>query len=335
MRRAEDDDTSDDPTGESEAVEAADPDPSGAGFVRRWATWVFRFLVSGVIVALVFGVVFYLRFRTELHRGMAPIGPRLAAAGFMQQLEMDDERPPGPRVLVLNGQRLQVRTEVVEASLEEALAQREEECPTREELGPGQQSDTDGYTICLHDETDPGPLDLGSRMDDFMDTMDVADLGTIQYVYGQESERGRTMLLTLETTETFRLDQLIPMEGDAQGSDPEDVPRPPDGRRIMHAFEENGPYYATIYGRSAMTVHDLTRWYMDNMDQALWTRVDYAAVAEARGETIPDDVDMLFYRRNNDPQRFVAIDLEAVEIREDDEGNPLEGQTMVTILEAR
>ena len=329
------DDDDDDEDEDEDADEDEDEDPVGTSFLKRGGRYLLRLLATGIVVALMLMLVFYLRFRAELHRGMGPIGQQLAGAGFLDNLQTDDGRPPGPRHLVLNGQRLRISTQVVEEPLEDALARVEHECPTQEELGPGQRTEESGYTICLQDEEDPNPFDLAGRMDDFMESMDAADLGQIRYVYAQQAEGGRTLMMTLETTDTFRVDQLMPSEGDAVGSDPEDIPRPPDGRRIMQAYEENAPYYATIYGRSTRSVQELQTWYRANVDAALWTEVDYPAVAAERGQQIPDGVDMLFYRRKNDARRFVAIDLVGVDPRADEEGNELEGRTMITILEAR
>ncbi|MDH5490823.1 MAG: hypothetical protein OEY14_02505, partial [Myxococcales bacterium] len=88
-------------------------------------------LISFVLLALVL-----LHLRSDLHHALAPLGPQLANSGMLQAL-LDREEPVSgeDRVLVINGQRLQVATEVIDAPIGEALETALADCPTREELG--------------------------------------------------------------------------------------------------------------------------------------------------------------------------------------------------------
>lgn len=288
-----------------------------------------------LLVALGLGVmvvVVLLHLRTDLHEAMAPVGPQLSDTGMLQTL-LDREQPISgdARVLVINGQRLYLSTEIVEAPLDEALAGALLDCPTREELGGPVMGDEGGYGLCIH----PSPTDstglsaLTERLETFRDTLDIADLGRLEYIYGERREGGRTALLRLESGEELDIDSLLPVEGDAMGADPEGIPRPPDGRRVLHSFEEGLPYSVTIYGRSARTVTELQIWYRTHIDRAIWREVDTASQAEARGVDL-SDVNMMVFVPHADPTRFALVNFEERPAND----SQIEG-TMVTIAEAR
>lgn len=277
-------------------------------------------------------VLVLMHLRTDLHAAMAPLGPQLSSTGMLQAL-LDREQPISgeDRVLVINGQRLHLSTEVVDLAVEEALEASLADCPTRDELGGPVSAAGRGYALCVHSTTLASGVEpsLTERLETFRDTLDLADLGRLEYVYAEEREGGRTAMLRLASGEELDIDHLLPQQGDAMGMDPVGIPRPPDGRRILHSFEEGLPYAVTIYGRSERTVAQLQQWYRTHVDRTLWHEVDTAAQAEAQAVDI-SDIDMMVFVPNDDPTRFALVDFEERPASD----SQAEG-TMIMIAEAR
>jgi hypothetical protein len=107
---------------------------------------------------------------------------------------------------------------------------------------PGQ-----GYVACL----DPGvahlePERLLTRLEAFAATMDVAQLGDLRFVWAR-AERDATAYVAVWTEGPVRLDRMFPAEGDVPGVDPPTVPRPPQARRMLSAWQERQAALLTAY----------------------------------------------------------------------------------------
>ncbi|HJK95460.1 MAG TPA: hypothetical protein RMH85_12760 [Polyangiaceae bacterium LLY-WYZ-15_(1-7)] len=249
-----------------------------------------------------------------------------------------DEEPEGPRALVLNGQRLEILTGTSDEDLDAVLAEAEARCDRFNGLGGQMPEEGDpsvrsqdgdrGYVACV----DVGDEELSAgewreRLTNLADTWDLSSVGNVHYVYGTRTPDGGTFFVTLKSAGVFALDELIPMgEGDVAGMDPEGVPRPPGGRRLLSAYEERQPYGVTMYGYTPDAPEEVATFYRDRMDPRVWEHVDYAAAAERRGMPMPEDT-ALFYRRRDDLARFVVIHLRRA-------SDPELG-TFTTVMEAR
>jgi hypothetical protein len=86
-----------------------------------------------------------------------------------------------------------------------------------------------------------------SRLSRFLDTGDLGHLGDVRYVFAERNAEGLTHVVTAWTQGSFNLYSLFPAEGDAPGSDLEDVPRPKRSVRLLTAGAEGVPYSARIY----------------------------------------------------------------------------------------
>lgn len=275
-------------------------------------------------------VVVLLRMRGELHHSLGPLGAQLTQAGLLDEL-LEHEQPISgeDRVLVLNGQRLSLDTERVAASVETVLEEFLEECPSGSQLGPPVISDGRGYAICARPPE--GSSDsLTSRLEMFQDTYDLGRLGQLEYAYAMEDANGKTSVLHLSSGDQFAVDQLLPPPGgDVAGEDPSDFPRPPDGVRVLHSYEDGLPYSLFVYGRSEKTPDELRAWYRAHVDDSVWVELDLDAEAERRGIRTTEARPLVFARRT-ELTSFVLVELE--------ERPPSEfrsGRTMVAIAEAR
>jgi hypothetical protein len=288
----------------------AEPEPRG-----RVVGWLRRLGEKLLLVALglvVFAVVMLLRLRGDVHEAMAPVGPQLSSTGMLQALlDRDEPESAEDRVLVINGQRLHLNAEVVDEPVAQALDTALADCPTLDEIGGPVSAGDRGYGLCMHTtDRDGNSLSLTERLESFRETLDFADLGRLEYIYAEEREGGRTALLRLESGEVLDLDNLLPVEGDASGTDPDGIPRPPDGRRVLHAYEDGMPYFVTVYGRSERTVAELQTWYRANVNHDLWREIDTATQAEERGIDLTG-VDMMVFVPVADPTRFALVGFEA------------------------
>lgn len=293
---------------------------------------VLRGLLEKLLLASlglgVVAIVLLLNLRGDFHRAVAPLGPQLSGSGMLAALLRREQSTSGEdRVLVINGQRLHISIERVDKNVADALEGSLGDCPTRHELGGPVAGERSGYGVCLH--PNEAELSMPERLRNFGETRDIADLGRLEYVYGEELEGGATALLHLSSSDELNLDRLMPTEGDVMGTDPEGIPRPPDGRRALHSYEEGLPYAVTVYGRSSRTVPQLQRWYRQNVDSSLWYELDTAAEAERQGVDL-DGNDALFFMDRQDPLKFVLVSF-----AERPRSELLAAGTMVTVAQAR
>ncbi|NOY90416.1 MAG: hypothetical protein GXP55_04330 [Deltaproteobacteria bacterium] len=319
----------------ADAGECPEATPPQAGAGRWWARgsailrkmfmrslWVLLGLAVLVVLTL-------LRLRSDLHDALGPLGPRLSNAGMLTRL-VDQEFPDSAeeRILVLNGQRLTLSTRMADEPLNDALRDSLADCPTRQELGEPVTSNGRGYTICLHpsDHLSNGPS-LTSRIQSFGQTLDMSNLGSFEYVYG-ERHGDRTVLLTLRSTDDLNVEALVPAEGDAPGTELADFPRPPEGRRLLQSYEEGQPYRLTIYSRSSRSTAELTRWYQEHVDHQVWHEADLERQAQIQGVELEADHGLIFWRNEN-LTRFTLVSFDERPAEDD-----VPAGTTVTVAEA-
>lgn len=298
---------------------------------RPWLKRTLRALVALLVLFVALVVVLFLRLRGEIHQSLGPLGARLDQAGLLDELLAQEQPISGDeRVLVINGQRLGLETETVDRPVAEALNAFMEACPTGARLGQPVVDDDRGYAICAHPPAGSSSS-LTDRLQAFRDTSDIGQLGRLEYAYATAfGDGGKTSVLRLASSERFEIDELIPSGGrDAQGSDPTDFPRPPDGPRVLHSFEEGLPYALYVYGRSQRSPGELAQWYRNEVDRAIWDELDVEGEATRRGLEVDTEGSLVFARKD-DHTRFVLV-----ELKEQPESERRPGRTMVAIAEAR
>jgi hypothetical protein len=73
------------------------------------------------------------------------------------------------------------------------------------------------------------------------------ELRRVRYTLAHRREDGSIAVTTVVNASSAPLEQLFPAEGDALGSDPEEIARPADARRTMTAVVGNGEQTVRVY----------------------------------------------------------------------------------------
>ena len=278
-----------------------------AAFAKKWVSRTLWVLVGlAVLVVLTF-----LRLRSDVHDALGLLGPRLSEAGMLQHLT-DRNFPDSPqdRVLMLNGQPLHLSTRVVDEDMDQALSDSLVDCPTRQELGGPVTNSGRCYTVCIHPPNDvSGGPSLNARLRSFSSSLDMSNLGSFDYTYAEE-HGDRTALIHLTSSDDLDVQALLPLEGDAPGVALADFPRPPEGRRILQAYEQGQPYRLTVFARSSHTPAELTRWYQQHTDSQIWHEADVDTQARLHGVELPADHGLIFWR-NEDRTRFTLVSFDS------------------------
>ena len=298
---------------------------------RPWLKRTLKTLAATLVVAVALLIVLFLRVRGEIHASLGPLGAQLDQAGLLDELLGQDQPISGDeRVLVINGQRLHLETATVDRTVADALNDFLGSCPTGAQLGQPVMDEDRGYAICAH-PPEGEESSLLDRLEAFRATSDIGQLGRLEYAYATSfGDGGKTSVLRLASSDRFEIDELMPPDGrDAQGSDPHDFPRPPDGARVLHSYEEGLPYALYVYGRSRRSPAELAQWYRNEVDRTIWVELDLEAEAQRRGVTADLEGTLVFARRG-EPTRFVMVELKE---RPENERRP--GRTMIAIAEAR
>jgi hypothetical protein len=137
----------------------------------------------------------------------------------------------------------------------------------RDEGGDG------GMVICFVGAKPTSLRELGARLDHFLQTLELYELGDFRYVYAVR-KGDKTRVTTLWTTGSVNLKRMFPDEGDAAGSDSSLAPRPPNARRT---------FTATAAGQaSGMRIYE-SREDLGTLDAF------YAAEMQRRGFQVPQN----------------------------------------------
>lgn len=119
----------------------------------------------------------------------------------------------------------------------------------------------------------------------FGETGQLGAFGKLRYAYAKRTERGHTVVLTAWTDAHFDVAQLAPEEGkDVPGTDFPDVPRPPDGHRVLATRLEGTPYGMNVY-RSALGPAQVLAFYDGTMTERGFRAFDPELDATKHGGT--------------------------------------------------
>jgi len=250
--------------------------------------------------------------------GVATVGGVLAAGsayGSMKDgaLEIGEELGKLDHIgrqtpIELNGQPIHVGSQVLDMSVTEALDRAEKLCDAGSMLSPPgptgpsldsdemiletggesigktrQEEDGRGVVLCFAPGDGEPPIDgIGDKIDRYMkffETGDLADLGSLRYFFAKATDSGRTHVVRVWTEESFNLYAMTSLDGgDAPGSDPSDMPRPPQARRLMSATAEGTVYAARVY-ESKLTPEQLADAYDELMPERGWERIIHDGAA--------------------------------------------------------
>lgn len=128
-----------------------------------------------------------------------------------------------------------------------------------------QGDDERAYVACLDlGQSGLDPAGLLARVQRFLDTGDLAEIGELRYVFAERAEHG-THFVAYWTEGAFPLRAMFPSEGDAPGRDVEGVARPPGARRVLSATAAGEPYSLTVYAGASMGVEALESFYRTSL----------------------------------------------------------------------
>ncbi len=186
------------------------------------------------------------------------------------------------RTLHLNGADVSFQTEVVSAPLGDVLSHYEDLCGSNGARHPGDA----GHVACLGVTSARSLGEVVRGFVLFAKNGDLAELGGIRYAFARRVDGGdKTFLLTAWTESGLRVSSLLPPgRGDAEGRDPDGVPRPAKSRRILSAFEEGGPSGVFVYRIDEQSAAEVAAFYRSVLPTAGWR-----TIAQAASQTIAID----------------------------------------------
>jgi hypothetical protein len=158
----------------------------------------------------------------------------------------------------------------------------------RDEGGDG------GMVMCFVGAKPTSLRELGARLEHFLQTLELYELGDFRYVYAVR-KGDKTRVTTLWATGSVNLKRMFPEQGDAAGSDSALAPRPPNARRT---------FTATAAGQSSGM-----RMY-ESRESSAALDAFYGAEMHRRGFRVPDGAKQdgtTAFNHPNGQQVFVSI----------------------------
>lgn len=273
---------------------------------RRFSVVLFRWSVALLGCAALFGLILS-RVQAQLHDVMLQLGANAMAFPGSESSE--------PRTLAINGIAVFFRTQVVDASLADTIGHYQDLCAkgglTQEWYGTllsslGMRSATnenDGYVACV--QIDSWSFSsLSARIARFVDTWDIADLGSPRYVYASRADERpseRTFVLTMWTEGPTSLRNLLPIGGeDAPGADPVGVRRPRGSQRILSATEVSEHAGVFSYLVRDQAPRDVERDYRQDLSKGGWRILE-------RSERQDLDIDGILILSAESGQRLLTV----------------------------
>ncbi len=247
---------------------------------------IARVLAYFAGVATVIGAVAAGSAYADVKDGMLEVGQELGS------LDHIGSKTP----IHLNGQPIFVGSQVLQMSVSDALDRAETLCVEGDVENPGQsgydtpQSALDtaerepvtklreeqgdrGAVVCFAPEDGEVVDGIGDKLDRYMAFLksgNLEDLGRLRYFFAKETPDGHTHLVRVWTEGSFDFYAMAPPNGeDAPGTDPDDMPRPPEARRLLSATTEGSVYAARVY-QTALAPEALAAAYDTSMVDRGW-----------------------------------------------------------------
>lgn len=242
------------------------------------------------------------------HRARAQVDEIMMGVGAQMMRYEGARRQDAPRPLVLNGARILMASGSTAHDVERVLDWFEARCQERdgrlaeqirELAGANDIDDANpalldatlrndagdrGYVACL----DTGgerldPTAIVERVNRYLESGDLADVGHLRYVFAERSERG-AHFVAYWTEGALPVGEMFPETGDAPGVDPAGIPRPEGARRVLSAWEEAEAQSMTIWTDSAESPEELERFYRQRLPAEGWSLVEPEGGLPSTGE---------------------------------------------------
>jgi hypothetical protein len=127
-----------------------------------------------------------------------------------------------------------------------------------------------GMVACIDtgdEKLEPG--EVIRRVKRFLATGQFLDIGELRYVLA-ERHGERTSFITFWTEGQANVLRAFSPEGDAPGRDPLEIPRPPNARRILSAWEKDQIPSLNVYSGSSSDLETLARFYRERLKKGGW-----------------------------------------------------------------
>ena len=284
----------------------------------------------------------------SVYRARAQLSESLMNLGADMLRYEGAEHQQAPRTLVLNGQPIHVATGHTRHPIDQVLDYYETRCNEHDgRLGEQleaalertsnfttvntklldatlrQEDDEHGFVACV--DSGEGELSIPSfveRMQAFMQSMDLSDVGNLRYVYAQQNEDATTFI-TVWVEGSLDLGAMFPAAGDAPGEDLVNVPRPVRSRRIFSTQEWGKDKKILMYETDEPRA-SVEAFYKREMPALHWLHVQ---LTEEDAEQIPFPVEL-----TNDDLMVFKIGRRMVAVMVMDDVSD-EGKTVTTVLE--
>jgi hypothetical protein len=133
--------------------------------------------------------------------------------------------------------------------------------------------DTEGTVMCIAQRDQAGVAGIVRKLQSFMKSWDLGDVGDFRYVYAKRVDGGRTHVITSLTDGPFHLRNILGQDGgDAPGDDPPATPRPPQSRRILSSVVDGLPYGVQMFATNK-PVEDVLSFYDHELPARGWERI--------------------------------------------------------------
>ncbi|MBN1653976.1 MAG: hypothetical protein JXA30_09385 [Deltaproteobacteria bacterium] len=142
-----------------------------------------------------------------------------------------------------------------------------------------------GFVACLDTGADwLNPERVAERIRRFLTSGDLAYIGQLRYVIVERGQQG-TSFVAFWTEGSANLLKMLPTENDAPGLDLPEIPRPPESRRLLSAWEKNLTVALMIYSTSIADSANFKGFYQKHLQQAGW-RILFSKRADGRDHRV-------------------------------------------------
>lgn len=262
---------------------------------------VGRLLGYFTFVGLLSGVYCYKNARAEVGEKMFEVGKNLSQLSDLVDTTHN---------FSMNGQHVYLSTGISDQSIDAVLDRYEKHCkdgggvfselfkdappntdiPSNFKMGivREQKGDT-GALLCMVRGAET-PATTLEALQKFADTQDFGSLGDARYVHVHRTGNGGTKVTLLWTEGSVKLNELV-AEGDREptGRDPDYLPRPLGGKRLMSIDAVGTKYNAFVYS-SDETPDAVMNDLKAKMDQQGWVTVAETADGVLARGFLKDDV---------------------------------------------
>ncbi len=174
------------------------------------------------------------------------------------------------------------------------------------------QTPEQGFVACLDlGSDDLSPQETLERVNRFLRSGDLSELGGLRYLMAEQSEKGASFV-AFWTEGKVDLLGALSTDRDAPGRDPAAVARPPGCVRVLSAWEQDRAPSLTIYRTASLDRAELERFYRRILPEQGWRLLDKpratgpvtgrALFAERQGRTL-----VITFDRADGADRYVTI----------------------------